>query len=60
MIITNFLLNEIKGKLIFFILFFYFIFKKTKKLVSTHVDSIFLFIFIFLNLGLIFYKNLKI
>ena len=57
MIITNFLLNEIKSKLIFFIYYFsVLILKKTKNLVSTYVDSDFLLLF-FKKLGLIFYNK---
>ena len=47
MTINNFLLNEIKGKLIFFIFLFLFLFsfKKTKNLVPTHVDIVYFLFF---------------
>ena len=57
MIITNFLLNEIKSKLIFFIYYFsVLILKKTKNLVSTYMDSDFLLLFL-KKIGLIFYNK---
>ena len=54
MIITNFLLDEIKGNLIFFNIIFFFYFEENK---IFSLDGVFYFIFIFKNLGLIFYKK---
>ena len=56
MIITNFLLDEIKSNLIFFNIIFCFYFEENK---IFSLDGVFYFIFIFKNLGLIFYKKFK-